>query len=129
MTNQVISDRLKKARKDRGITQKQLAQKLGVALSVIAGAETKRGVSKQLAIKLGGFFGTNSDYWLNPNAEKEFIQTSNSLETLEEVLNRLIDEGLIKNANDIGKDKEISNLINQALKFEVTLLLRKKSKD
>lgn len=58
-----ITERLKNARNAKGLTQVQLAKKLGVAKSVIAGAETKRGISKSLAVKLADFFNTDIDYW------------------------------------------------------------------
>lgn len=124
MTNKIISDRLKKARLEKNLTQKELADNLDVALSVIAGAETKRGISKTLAIKLAKFFKTDEGYWLNPNAEKEFIKNSKGLETLEEVFIRLIKEDLIQKADDINK-KEIRELVNQAERLELEILLRK----
>lgn len=120
MINQVISARLKNFRKDRGMTQKQLASKLEVALSVIAGAETKRGVSKNLAIKLAQFSGISVEYWLNPDSK--MYNTQNS----KKVLQKLIDQGLIKDVNDINKDKEILNIINKALKADIELLLMEK---
>ena len=94
MNNKVISERLKKMRKEKGLTKKELAKRLGVALSVISGAETKTGVSKSLAMKLSNFFNTSLDYWINENAELEFIQNHDMFETTRNVVERLIKENM-----------------------------------
>ena len=110
----VFSERLKKERKKEGLTQKELAKKLGVACSVIGGAETKRGISKDLAKKLSDFFNTPLDYWLESNegSKGECL----TFETTDFIVKKLIDEGKI-NMNNIDilskaeKDLLISALI------------------
>lgn len=119
MNNGILSRRLKEERKKRNLTQKQLADSLGVALSVIAGAETKRGISKSLASKLAEFFDTSIDYWINENAEEELFEMTKT------VVFRFIDEGVL-NSETALEDKEIMNLIIQAIKFDITVLLKKK---
>lgn len=125
MNNGILSRRLKEERKKRNLTQKQLADSLGVALSVIAGAETKRGISKSLASKLAEFFDTSIDYWINENAEEEFVKQAELFEMTKTVVFRFIDEGVL-NSETALEDKEIMNLIIQAIKFDITVLLKKK---
>ena len=61
MVSNIIGNRIKKCREGVGLTQVQLAKKLGVSASVISGAESKRGCSKNLAIKLSQFFNKPLD--------------------------------------------------------------------
>lgn len=126
MNNKVISERLKKMRKEKGLTQKELAKKLGVALSVISGAETKTGVSKSLAMKLSNFFNTSLDYWINENAELEFIQNHDMFETTRNVVERLIKENIISSNNIDNVDKEVLDLINTSILFDIKVELKKR---
>lgn len=126
MNNNIIAERLKKAREKKDLTQQQLATLLNVAKSVISGAETKRGISKSLATKLAKYFNTNVEYWINPNAEEEAIKLHNGLETLDIALDRLIEEGLIKKPDDIRKDKEIMDIILKGVELEIEIKLKKK---
>lgn len=126
MNNKVISERLKKMRKEKGLTQKELAKRLGVALSVISGAETKTGVSKSLAMKLSNFFNTSLDYWINENAELEFIQNHDMFETTRNVVERLIKENIISSNNIDNVDKEVLDLINTSILFDIKVELKKR---
>lgn len=131
MDNKILSERLKNTRKEHKLTQIQLADKLGVAKSVIAGAETKRGISKTLAAKLADFFNTDMNYWINENAEKEFIKEMDFLETTKTVIKRLLDEKVITldNLDDIEKDKDICNHLIQSLKLDAKIALKKKEQN
>lgn len=126
MNNNILGNRLKEMRKSKGITQSQLADDLNVALSVIAGAETKRGISKNLAPKLAEYFNTSVDYWINEDAEKEFIIDSEFLETTKIVAKRFIDENIItlNNIDNISKDE--MDLLIKSLKFDLKVYLKKK---
>lgn len=131
MNNKILSERLKQHRKEKGLTQKQLSEKLGVAYSVIAGAETKRGISKSLASKLADLFGTDIDYWINEDAEKEFIKEMNFLETTKAVMKRLMDENVLTldNLDSIENDIEINKIINQSLRLDAKIYLMKKEQN
>ena len=126
MNDKTLALRLKRMRKDRGLTQKQLSKQIGVALSVIAGAETKRGISKTLASKLAYYFNTPIDYWLYSNDDKEFINSMDYLETTKMVIERLINENLITldNIDKIPKDE--MELITKSLLFDIKIYLKKK---
>lgn len=134
----IIGDRIKKMRKQKGLTQMQLAEKLGCAVSVIGGAESgKRGVSKNLASKLAVFFETNIDYWFDENAEIEFIKNSKEFEHSLVVFKSLIKNKTItrKNIHNIklvnatdGDDKlseAVLNLIQDVLILDVDIILEK----
>ena len=117
--------RLKSMRENSHLTQKELAEALGVATSVIAGAETKRGISKKLAKKLAEYFNTSIEYWIDNEAEKELIESSEELELTHIAVNRLIKEGMIKDETFIN-DEEIMEMITKSLIFDIKLLLKKK---
>lgn len=131
MDNKILAERLKNIRKEHRLTQTQLAEKLGVAKSVIAGAETKRGISKTLASKLAEFFETDVDYWINENADKEFVKEMKFLEMTRVSLKRLLDEKIITldNLDDITNDKDICNQLIQSLKLDAKIALKKKEQN
>ena len=90
MENNIIGNRIKKCRESVGLTQVQLAKKLGVSASVVSGAESKRGCSKNLAIKLSQFFNKPLDFFIN-KSEEQFIKEKKLFETTEMVLEKLYD--------------------------------------
>ena len=56
--------KLKKARQERNLTQKELAEKIEVATGVIGDIERgSRNPSQNVAIKLSNFFNTDISYW------------------------------------------------------------------
>lgn len=132
MNNGVLSSRLKEARKKVGLTQQELADKIGVAKSVIAGAETKRGISKGLAIKLAKFFETDITYWTNENADEEFIQIAKPFETTKQVVLSLLEQGILDEkaliTDNNGRESEIMKVIISALKFDIRVLIEKSKK-
>lgn len=131
MNNNILAERLKNMRKENNITQVELAKKIGVAKSVVAGAETKRGISKTLAAKLAEFFNTDIDYWINENADKELIKEMPFLETTKIVMQRLLDEEILTldNLDSIKSDKEIHDSIMQSLIFDAMMNLKKKEQN
>lgn len=131
MNNNVLAERLKNMRKKMKITQVELSEKLGVAKSVIAGAETKRGISKSLASKLATFFNTDIDYWINENEEEDFIKEMDFLGTTKTVMRRLIDENVLtlSNLESIKNDEEIYRLIVHSLILDTKIELKKKEQN
>jgi len=60
-----IGQRIASLRKSRGLTQRQLADRIGVAQSTIASWETgKREPNREYIVKLATFFNTTTDYIL-----------------------------------------------------------------
>lgn len=125
MDNNVLAERLKNKRKEFKLTQKELAKKLEVAPSVISGAETKRGISKSLASKLSDFFKTDIDYWINENAEEEFVKNVSLFETTINVLRAFIRENLLIDGNIEKLDTESKELLMQAFKFDTKVFWKK----
>lgn len=123
MVSNIIGNRIKKCREGVGLTQVQLAKKLGVSPSVISGAESKRGCSKNLAIKLSQFFNKPLDFFIN-KSEEQFIKDKKLFETTEMVLEKLYEENILK---DIDKlDDETKALIEKSFWFDVKLFIEKK---
>ena len=123
MVSNIIGNRIKKCREGVGLTQVQLAKKLGVSPSVISGAESKRGCSKNLAIKLSQFFNKPLDFFIN-KSEKQFIREKKLFETTEMVLDKLYEENIF---NDIDTlDDETKALIEKSFWFDVKLFIEKK---
>ena len=123
MVSNIIGNRIKKCRESVGLTQVQLAKKLGVSASVISGAESKRGCSKNLAIKLSQFFNKPLDFFIN-KSEEQFIKDKRLFETTEMVLEKLYEENILK---DIDKlDDETKALIEKSFWFDVKLFIEKK---
>ena len=123
MVSNIIGNRIKKCREGVGLTQVQLAKKLGVSPSVISGAESKRGCSKNLAIKLSQFFNKPLDFFIN-KSEEQFIKEKKLFETTEMVLDKLYEENIF---NDIDTlDDETKALIEKSFWFDVKLFIEKK---
>ena len=125
MVSNIIGNRIKKCRESVGLTQVQLAKKLGVSASVVSGAESKRGCSKNLAIKLSQFFNKPLDFFIN-KSEEQFIKDKRLFETTEMVLEKLYEENIL---NDIDTlDDETKALIEKSFWFDVKLFIEKKDR-
>lgn len=125
MENNIIGNRIKKCRESVGLTQVQLAKKLGVSASVVSGAESKRGCSKNLAIKLSQFFNKPLDFFIN-KSEEQFIKEKKLFETTEMVLDKLYEENILNNIDTL--DDETKALIEKSFWFDVKLFIEKKDR-
>ena len=125
MVSNIIGNRIKKCREGVGLTQVQLAKKLGVSPSVISGAESKRGCSKNLAIKLSQFFNKPLDFFIN-KSEEQFIKEKKLFETTEMVLEKLYEENILNNIDTL--DDETKALIEKSFWFDVKLFIEKKDR-
>lgn len=122
-----LSDKLKAARKKKGLTQKKLAENLGVVLSVIGDTESgRRNPSKVTALKLAEYFNTPVEYWLNEKETTEidtYFSNRNKNKMFNHVLKTLVDSGEITN-------EEISDecweLLKDAVKIEAKILVMNK---
>lgn len=71
-----FNENLKKARKNKGLTQKALSEKLGVALSTVAMWETgSRQPDYQMLNRIADFFGISFDDLLEDKEEKETLDS------------------------------------------------------
>ena len=125
MVSNIIGNRIKKCRESVGLTQVQLAKKLGVSASVVSGAESKRGCSKNLAIKLSQFFNKPLDFFIN-KSEEQFIKEKKLFETTEMVLDKLYEENILNNIDTL--DDETKALIEKSFWFDVKLFIEKKDR-
>ena len=65
--NNIISNKLKDIRKNRNITQEQLAEKLDVSRSKISSWETnRRDITMTDAVKLANLYNISLDNMFNP---------------------------------------------------------------
>lgn len=123
-----FSEKLKKLRHEHGLTQNELADKLGVSLSVIALIESdKRRPSRETAIRLSQYFNLPIQYFLitdnsdtSPqravidddlmidiiDAITEFLQ-ENNLTISSEQRKELIKHFYGQNCRDVSRIKEI----------------------
>lgn len=103
--NNIISNKLKDIRKNRNITQEQLAEKLDVSRSKISSWETnRRDITMTDAVKLVNLYNMSLDNLFNPNPleKEEYMEIS---------------ERFFKNSNITLKEKiKIVKLIESSLK-------------
>jgi len=119
-----ISDKLKKARNEKGLTQKELAIKIDVVQSVIGEIESSRRIpSKATARKLSDFFNTSIDYWMNEAETDKYFSNRQKYAMFDEVLTTLIESGKFK---DGDYSDECWDLIKDAVKIESKILVMKK---
>ena len=99
-----IGNKLKSLRKEEGLTQKDLALKLGTVQSVIGDMEyDRRPPSKLLAQKLAAYFKTTIEYWLNEDAVNNYAKTRDDLASTRQVIEMLKNKNMI--INGIPNDK------------------------
>lgn len=74
---------LRELRKQRGLTMKELGEKIGVSESTISLYETgRRSPSYEILLKIAEYFGVSVDYLLRGNEEKNAIPTDSELDEL-----------------------------------------------
>lgn len=72
----LFSNKLKRYRKELGLTQKDLGKKLDLSKEIIGQLETGlRAPSKVLLEKIYKFSGKNMNWWLDTNEQSKFSQT------------------------------------------------------
>ena len=105
-----FGDRLKEARNSMGLTQEQLAEKIGVAKSTLAGYEKGNREPDVFKIKkLIEILGIDADYLLDINKEAPETETSESEADLQKRVQMLIDVfencGYIPKGGDLTDDQ------------------------
>lgn len=123
----VISNRLKASRREKGLTQKQLAEQIDVALSIIGDIESGRRVaSKNTAQKLAKHFNTPVEYWFDEKSTDDYFLSRENYAALDQVIKSLIKSGRIKTPE---LDAETWHIIKDAIKIELSLQLFKAEQD
>ncbi|MED2942869.1 helix-turn-helix transcriptional regulator [Bacillus swezeyi] len=108
-----LGKRLKEARKKRGLSQIEVAQKLNISNQVISNYERDfRDPDTKTLKQLSDLYNVSTDYLLDrkPNKTSKLDETVN--EALEELKN---EETLLFMKNDEEIDEETARLIKQAL--------------
>ena len=102
-----ISERLKQLRKQKGVSQKKMAEKLDVSVSAYSMYERDmRNPNIKSLIKLSNYFNVSIDYLLAQTDEKEKCD-----KIKEKLINSDININLLEQIEDQKEIKEILNLI------------------
>lgn len=107
-------DILKDLRIKKGLTQKELAEKTGLTDVTIRMIELgKREGNSSTLDRLATFFNVSVDYLRG----REFMEITQEPNLLLELLNMLVDKGIVKDINNIPEETEaiILNSVKQEL--------------
>ena len=100
------SEILKELRKDKGLTQKQLSEKLGVARSLIGMVEAgKQDGGREFAKKVAEYFNVSLDYLEGLTTEKTGLGKEKEA-LVSNFLEFLIENGIIKDEKNIDEKTE-----------------------
>lgn len=112
-----FSDRLKELRKEKGLTQKDLAKILYVNQSAVSKYELGTNLPEnRFLVQLADYFNVSTDYLLGKSDNRnESINNSTYEKKLKEILECFIDNGY--DPNDITKE-EFSSLLDTYMKFK-----------
>ncbi len=127
-----INGRIKKYRRQKGLTQKETAELVGIKHSTYAQMERKGGIKTEMAIKLAEIFGVNPDHIIygednelfgnviptktvtvHSPVDIETIYKKPQPETKSELLNlTTLEENIIKIYRDLKSPKERQEFID-----------------
>ncbi|URZ06423.1 helix-turn-helix domain-containing protein [Clostridium felsineum] len=109
----MLSEKLKKLRKSKGITQKQLADETGLSVSMISKIEEghKTGSDETLQT-LANYFNLTLDELRVDKLDVEIEKRKEYV--VDELLKRLVQKGLITNTQNI--DSDLQKLITYTIK-------------
>lgn len=122
-----LSEKLKKSRDEKGLKQKELAEKLDVSLSVIGDIEYgRRPPSKKMAQKLAQFFNTPIHYWQDEEESNNYITNKDEFEYLKKAICGLKEAGHIKDGIPSEEDWEV---LKQGLSLDLRFMKIKSEGD
>lgn len=114
---------LRELRKNAGLTQKELSEKVGLADSTIRMIEIgKRDGTRSSIEKLAAFFNVTPEYLEG----RENIEVKEHSNLLIDLLTMLVDKGIIKDINNIPEETEA--IIINSVKQELLRIKEKKSR-
>lgn len=117
-------DILKKLRKENGLSQLELSNKLNVTQSTIARIESgTREPSNDLMIDIANFFNVSLDY-LNGLVEFKNEEVEKNTGLVRDLLIHLYNSGLIKDINNI--DETTKDIIMSMVKKELEVISKDK---
>lgn len=116
-----LGERIKHVRKDKGLTQKELAEKLGIARSTLAGYETNQITpSVNIVFKMSKEFDITPNYFLRVMMVKLDLQendytTVNIIHELSKLQDKLETQDLFINGQIVDSKSQLSELVNFTL--------------
>lgn len=114
---------LKQLRKEKNLTQIELAKKLGVAKSTIGMVESnKQGGGRELTFKICNFFDVSIDF-LEGRTENRSEISEEKKQLVSNFLEYLVANNIITDPNNI--DEATTNMILKMVKDEVSNLMKK----
>ncbi|OSA85812.1 UNVERIFIED_ORG: hypothetical protein B2H98_18335 [Clostridium botulinum] len=111
---------LRNLRKEKKLTQEQLAKKLNITQSGVASLESnRRNAGSELEKQIADFFDVSIDY-LNGFTDDRKKNNNNRESLVSNFLKYLIDNGVIENTEKI--DKSTQDMIMSMVKKEIDLI-------
>ena len=127
----MFNERLKSYREDLNLNKKDFAEVLGISESYYNLIENgKRSPSKKVMIKLVSHSHKPEEYWLYGVEQKDYVNERDDLKNIYSLLKMLVRGNIISSVNDIFKDIEgmdqVEQLIVTAIKSDLSYMLKKK---
>lgn len=121
----MLSDRIKKLRKEKGLTQQELAKKLKIAQSTIASIESGRRNGNNDTIRsLAKFFDVSIDYLQGITDERNSLSKEKE-NLIDDFLNLLIKREIITDEDNI--DESTQKMIMDIIRKEIGYKLHNKN--
>ncbi|MDP4527082.1 MULTISPECIES: helix-turn-helix domain-containing protein [Bacillus] len=125
-----LGKRLKEARKKRGLSQIEVAQKLNISNQVISNYERDfRDPDTKTLKQLSDLYNVSTDYLVGKAPVESNNKASKLTQTFNEVIEELKDEDTLLFKNDGEFDEETALLIKKALKNGIKLVDELKRKE
>ncbi|MFS3933166.1 helix-turn-helix domain-containing protein [Bacillus subtilis] len=125
-----LGKRLKEARKKRGLSQIEVAQKLNISNQVISNYERDfRDPDTKTLKQLSDLYNVSTDYLVGKTPIENNNKASKLTQTFNEVIEELKDEDTLLFKNDGEFDEETALLIKKALKNGIKLVDELKRKE
>ncbi|AAK79909.1 transcriptional regulator with XRE-family HTH domain [Clostridium acetobutylicum] len=114
----MLGENLKKLRKEKGLTQRQLAGETGLSVSIISKLEEgKKTGSIETLQTLSNYFNVTVDEL----SENKSANIDKKEYAVDELLKRLVKKGLIENVEDI--DSDLQKLITYTIKETINKII------
>jgi len=118
---------IRKLRTEKSLTQNDLAKILEVSASSIAMLESnKRSGNRDVETKMANFFKVSRDYLAGATTDENTIENNPKRKLVSELLESLLDAGMIKDINNIDKDTE--KMIMDMVRTEMAIIKARKDK-
>ena len=123
-----LSEKLQTLRIEKNLKQRELAEKLGVATSVVSDIESgRRPPSKNMAKKLADFFNTSIRYWKDEEEEELYIQNKEEFEFTKKAIKTLKEVHMI--ANSVPVNEEAWDILKRGLILDLKFMDMKEGKE